>query len=69
MTDTPDFDPRIHFASHPDFGRVVRMIRADAPELVALIELVRDCIETNSEFQLQWDRDAIAALAAWDAMK
>lgn len=44
------------------------MIRADAPELLALVALVRDCIETNSEFQTQWDKDAASALAAWETI-
>ena len=49
-------------------GENTRYICADAPELLALVALVRDCIETNSEFQTQWDKDATSALAAWESI-
>ena len=56
-------------AGKPETVSVARYIRADAPEWVALVALIRDRIETSSEFQSQWDRDALAALAAYEALK
>ena len=67
--DPPEiFDGMDVWRSEPG-GKSFPYIRADAPELVALVALIRDCIETSIEFQSQWDRDALAALAAYEALK